>query len=59
MREHALRATGFFRTDKVAGRWVFVDPHGHPFYSAGTNLVGFKQGSFATRVAWRRYLGTQ
>ncbi len=56
MRERSLRATGFFRTERVDGRWVFVDPHGHPFYSAGMDLVGYQQGSFATRVTGREYL---
>ena len=34
-----LRSTGFFRTDKVDGRWALIDPHGHPFYSAGIDIV--------------------
>jgi hypothetical protein len=29
------RATGFFRTGKVRGRWWLVDPEGHPFLSVG------------------------
>jgi hypothetical protein len=51
-----LRATGFFRVERVEGKWVFVDPHGHPFFSAGMNLVGHRQGSFATDVAGREFL---
>ncbi|HOQ46146.1 MAG TPA: hypothetical protein PLA43_12205 [Bryobacteraceae bacterium] len=51
-----LRATGFFRTEKIDGRWVLIDPHGHPFYSAGMDLVGWDQGSFATDVTGRRFL---
>jgi len=35
MASRQLRATGFFRTEQVDGKWVFIDPHGHPFYSAG------------------------
>lgn len=34
-----LRATGFFRTEKVRGRWMLVDPDGHPFISMGLNSV--------------------
>ncbi|MBK5292297.1 MAG: VOC family protein [Acidobacteriia bacterium] len=52
-------ATGFFRTDRIDGRWYFVDPHGHPFYSAGMDLVNLTQGSFATRVTGREFLYEQ
>src|SRR5208283_2310920 len=31
------RATGFFRVEKIDGRWWFVDPEGHLFLSTGTN----------------------
>ncbi|MFB3906395.1 MAG: hypothetical protein ACE15E_23370 [Acidobacteriota bacterium] len=47
-KSRTLRKTGFFRVEKVEGRWVFVDPHGHPFFSTGMDPVGYKQGSFAT-----------
>ena len=53
------RGSGFFRTAQVDGRWVFLDPHGHPFFSAGMDLVGYRQGSFATRVTGREYLFEQ
>ena len=55
----AERASGFFRTARVDGRWVLIDPHGHPFYSAGMDLVGYQQGSFGTRVTGREYLFEQ
>ncbi len=51
-----LKTTGFFRTELVAGRWYLVDPHGHPFFSAGMDLVNLTQGSFATRVTGREFL---
>jgi hypothetical protein len=35
-----LRATGFFRTEKVAGKWWLVDPDGHLFFSHGVDCVG-------------------
>ncbi len=47
---------GFFRTAKIEGKWVFIDPHGHPFYSAGMDLVGYNQSSFATDISGREYL---
>jgi len=31
------KATGFFRVEKIDGRWWFVDPEGHLFLSTGTN----------------------
>lgn len=34
------RATGFFRVEKIDGRWWFVDPDGHYFYSAGIDSIG-------------------
>lgn len=49
-------ATGFFRTAQVEGKWVFIDPHGHPFFSAGMDLVGYAPDSFATDVSRREYL---
>jgi hypothetical protein len=33
------RATGYFRTEKVAGKWWFVDPEGHLFFSHGIDCV--------------------
>jgi len=32
-------AKGFFRTEKLDGRWYLVTPEGHPFYSLGVNAV--------------------
>ncbi len=34
-----LKATGFFRTEKVDGKWWMVDPEGYLFWSAGLNCV--------------------
>jgi|GEM_PF-291498 len=50
---------GFFRVARIDGRWFFLDPHGHPFFSTGMDLVGWRQGSFATRVTGREYLFEQ
>lgn len=33
------KATGFFRVEKVDGRWWFVTPDGHLFYSTGVNGI--------------------
>jgi hypothetical protein len=32
-------ATGFFRVEQVHGRWWFVDPDGHLFLSAGSDVM--------------------
>lgn len=32
-------ATGFFRTEKIDGRWWLIDPDGHPFFSQGINHI--------------------
>ncbi|MEM9857804.1 MAG: beta-galactosidase [Bacteroidota bacterium] len=34
-----LEATGFFRTEKHAGKWWMIDPEGYLFWSAGMNCV--------------------
>ncbi len=38
-----LEATGFFRTEKVNGKWWLVDPEGRLFFSHGINSVGYGQ----------------
>ena len=35
----ALKATGFFRTEKYRGKWWLVDPDGHLFFSQGIDCV--------------------
>ena len=56
MKGRALRASGFFRVEQVDGRWFFIDPEGHLFFSTGMDLVGWRQGSFATRVTGREFI---
>lgn len=36
-----LQATGFFRVEKVDGKWWFVDPEGYLFWSLGVNSAGY------------------
>jgi hypothetical protein len=40
-----LKATGFFRTEQVGGRWWIVCPDGHPFFSTGINGISAWAGS--------------
>ena len=35
-----VRSTGFFRLEKIDGRWWFVDPEGHLFLSTSANGIG-------------------
>ena len=49
----SAKATGFFRVEQVDGRWWFVCPDGHLFYSAGVNGVGVAS---TTRVQGREDL---
>jgi hypothetical protein len=34
------KATGFFRTEQIGGRWFFITPEGHPFLAIGPNHTG-------------------
>jgi hypothetical protein len=47
------KATGFFRVEKIAGTWWFVDPDGHLFLSVGSDSIGT---SVTTSTAGRREL---
>ncbi len=40
-----LKATGFFRTEKVNGKWWLVDPEGRLFFSHGVDCVGIGNGT--------------
>jgi hypothetical protein len=46
-----VRATGFFRVEKINNRWWFVDPEGHLFLSTGSNGIG--SGSAGTTLRGR------
>jgi len=46
-------STGYFRVERVGGRWWFVDPDGHLLLSTGVNGVGTSSG---TRVQGREAL---
>jgi len=48
--------TGFFRTEKIDGRWWFVDPEGYLFLSVGVNCVGPGGGGNTARLDQRRNL---
>ena len=37
--DQQYRSTGFFRVERLAGGWTFLDPQGYPFICAGINSV--------------------
>jgi hypothetical protein len=49
------RASGFFRVERIDGKWWFVDPEGHLFFSNGANGIGTYS---ATRVTGREPIFT-
>ncbi len=48
-----FEATGYFYVRKVDGKWWFIDPHGHLFWSYGPTGVGF--GGDLTRISGREH----
>lgn len=44
-RSSQAKATGFFRVGQIQGRWWFVDPDGHLFFSVGSNVIGAFSGT--------------
>jgi hypothetical protein len=54
-----LPATGWFRTQKLEGRWWLVDPEGHPFRSAGVEEVSATTGATGTRDPYRAAVSEQ
>ncbi|MBA4410479.1 MAG: hypothetical protein Q8S54_13660 [Bacteroidota bacterium] len=49
-------ATGFFRTEKMDGRWWFVDPEGYLFLSVGVDCVSPGGGGNVMNLDKRRNL---
>lgn len=48
-----LAATGFFRTEKVEGKWWLVDPDGHLFWSHGIDCVRMLDATpIEERASW-------
>jgi len=46
-RSSRAKASGFFRVEQIEGRWWFVDPDGHLFFSVGANVIGAFSGTRA------------
>lgn len=43
-KQQQVKATGFFRTEKIGDRWWFVDPEGYLFLSVGVDCVNIGGG---------------
>ncbi len=43
-----LKATGWFRTEKVDGKWWLVDPEGRVFFSNGVDTMNLGNGTMIT-----------
>jgi len=43
-KQKQVKATGFFRTEKIDGRWWLVDPEGYLFLSVGVDCVNYGNG---------------
>jgi len=51
----AVRATGFFRTEKIGDRWWLVTPDGHLYFNVAVNAVAApKNGKDADAAAFAR-----
>jgi hypothetical protein len=54
--DREFTATGFFRTHYSGGRWWLVTPDGHPFWSAGLDVVSpnvaTRYDGIADALAW-------
>jgi hypothetical protein len=50
------KATGFFRVEKIDGKWWFIDPDGHYFFSLGS--TGIRPGGSFSRIEGREYIYT-
>ncbi|GGA81522.1 hydrolase [Neiella marina] len=48
-----LEATGYFRTEKVNGKWWMVDPEGYPFFSHGPANVRMANLSTLTGIDFK------
>lgn len=52
-----LKATGWFRTEKLDGRWWLVTPEGHLFFSIGVDCVNSWDNTFIEkREPWFEWL---
>ncbi len=52
-----LEATGWFRTEKIDGKWWLVTPSGHLFFSLGVNCINPGDATFVEgRESWFEWI---
>lgn len=44
----SFKATGYFRTEKVDGRWWLITPEGHRFFLIGSDAFHWNEGGYST-----------
>lgn len=47
-----LKATGFFRVERVGQRWWMIDPEGHPYFNIAATSVNVAQSSKTLSTAF-------
>ncbi|WP_026959685.1 beta-galactosidase [Aliagarivorans taiwanensis] len=52
-----LEGTGFFRTEKVDGKWAFVDPEGYLYFATGLDNIRMDDTFTTTGRAFTDYAG--
>lgn len=45
-----LEATGFFRLERINGRWWFITPEGRPWFMNGVCVTDPKEGGYSTSL---------
>lgn len=53
--DRKLESTGFFRTEKINGRWWFVDPEGYLFYNMGIVEVSPGESQRQQEILQKKY----
>lgn len=43
-----LDATGYFRSEKLNGRWTLVDPDGYPYFATGLDIIRLSNSTTMT-----------
>ena len=51
----AYKATGFFRVEKIGGRWKLIDPEGCEFYNAAVSSVRPLEGRAAREALMKKF----
>ena len=50
-----VRATGFFRAEKIRNRWWIIDPDGHPMINIGLNNVAAAASDSSLQLMQQQY----